>query len=95
MIKISEEHSFKVKFDVSQHHLEHYSELIKRELADESELIEQRLKKWPRNKLISTGVALFDLSCRTQEGFLENQYWSLNPMIGNLCPTITSHMAIS
>ena len=66
IIKLSEEHAFKVKFDLSQHHLEHYSDLIKKELADESELIEQRLKQWPRNKLISTGVALFDLSCRTQ-----------------------------
>ena len=65
-VKLSDEHSFKVKFDVSQDHFQHYSELIKRELSDESELVEDRLKKWPKSKLQNHGVALFDLNCRSQ-----------------------------
>ena len=65
-VKLSDKHSFKVKFDVSQDHFQHYSELIKRELSDESELVADRLKKWPKSKLQNHGVALFDLNCRSQ-----------------------------
>ena len=53
----------------SQDHFTRFTELIKQELDDETQLVEERWKTWTKQRLILAGVALFDLSARPQGRF--------------------------
>ena len=53
------------RYSRSQDHLDHFSQLVRWELEDEMAQVEQRLKEWPKRKLASHGLALFDLHART------------------------------
>jgi len=53
----------------SQDHFERMTELIRIELDDEVALVEERWKTWTKQRLLSSGYALFDLTCRTNGRF--------------------------
>ncbi len=65
----SAEDSDGITFIRSQDHFEKYSQLINWELEDEMKAVEERLKKWNREKLVENGVTLFDLLGRN-DGWL-------------------------
>ena len=50
-----------VSFPRSQDHFEKFTRLIGWELEDEMEAVEERLRKWSRNRLVENGITLFDL----------------------------------
>ena len=52
-----------------QEHFKRFTELIKIELEDETAMVEERWKKWNKQKLVSAGLTLFDLTCRGQGRF--------------------------
>jgi superfamily I DNA and/or RNA helicase len=52
-----------------QDHFNRFTKLIKIELDDETSLVEERWKKWNKQKLISAGLTLFELGARTQGRF--------------------------
>ena len=45
----------------SQDHFDCFTKLIGVELEDELNQVEERWKKWSKQKLLSAGIALFDL----------------------------------
>ena len=51
-------------FPRSQDHFDRYMKLIRLELEDEMESVEERLRKWSRSRLVENGVNLFDLEGR-------------------------------
>ena len=53
----------------SQDHFQRFTELIKQELDDETQLVEERWKTWTKQRLVVAGVAMFDLSARPQGRF--------------------------
>jgi hypothetical protein len=53
----------------SQDHFTTMTELIKQELDDETQLVEERWKTWSKQRLLAAGVSLFDLKARTQGRF--------------------------
>lgn len=53
----------------SQDHFNRFTALIKQELDDETQLVEERWKTWTKQRLLLAGVALFDLSARTRGRF--------------------------
>ena len=53
----------------SQDHFDRFTELIKIELDDEVALVEERWKNWTKQRLLSSGYALFDLVGRTNGRF--------------------------
>ena len=53
----------------SQDHFTTMTELIRQELDDETQLVEERWKTWSKQRLLSAGVSLFDLKARTQGRF--------------------------
>lgn len=53
----------------SQDHFECMTDLIKQELDDETQLVEERWKTWTKQRLLAAGVTLFDLKARTQGRF--------------------------
>ncbi|HII50697.1 MAG TPA: AAA family ATPase [Candidatus Poseidoniaceae archaeon] len=52
-----------------QEHFQRFTELIKIELEDETAMVEERWKKWSKQKLVSAGLTLFDLTSRSQGRF--------------------------
>ena len=53
----------------SQDHFTTMTELIRQELDDETQLVEERWKTWSKQRLLMAGVSLFDLKARTQGRF--------------------------
>ena len=60
------------RFKRSQDHHEAYQKLIRWELDDELASTETRLRNWSRDRLVSNGVALFDLIAKP-DGWLFDQ----------------------
>ena len=54
-----------------QDHFSLFSKLIKQELDDETAMVEERWKKWTKQRLVAAGLTLFDLTGRPQGHFLE------------------------
>ena len=52
-----------------QEHFDRFTKLIRIELDDETAMVEERWKKWSKQQLVSAGLALFELSARTQGRF--------------------------
>ncbi|MEL0313109.1 MAG: hypothetical protein VXA43_06940, partial [Candidatus Poseidoniales archaeon] len=50
----------------SQDHFSTMTDLIKQELDDETQLVEERWKSWSKQRLLMAGVSLFDLKARIQ-----------------------------
>ncbi|MDE0707694.1 MAG: AAA domain-containing protein [Candidatus Poseidoniales archaeon] len=57
----SEEESDGISFPRSQDHFERFNRLIDWELEDEMVAVEERLRKWGRDRLVKNGITLFDL----------------------------------
>jgi len=57
----SEEESDGISFPRSQDHFERFNRLIGWELEDEMVAVEERLRKWGRDRLVENGITLFDL----------------------------------
>ena len=57
----SEEESDGISFPRSQDHFERFNRLIGLELEDEMVAVEERLRKWGRDRLVENGITLFDL----------------------------------
>ncbi len=68
----SDEESDGVSFPRSQDHFEKFNKLIEWELEDEMAAVEERLKKWSRERLVENGITLFDLEGRN-DGWLFGQ----------------------
>ena len=79
----------------SQDHFTRFTELIKQELDDETQLVEERWKTWTKQRLILAGVALFDLSARPQGRFSVTTSSCLNVKQAGGCPTIGLHPVTS
>ena len=58
-----------ISWKKGQEHFKRFTELIKIELEDETAMVEERWKKWNKQKLVSAGLTLFDLTCRGQGRF--------------------------
>jgi len=67
--KGSDEESDGISFPRSQDHFEKFNNLIEWELEDEMVAVEERLKKWGRDRLVENGITLFDLEGRN-DGWL-------------------------
>jgi hypothetical protein len=52
-----------------QDHFSLFSKLIKQELDDETAMVEERWKKWTKQRLVAAGLTLFDLTGRPQGHF--------------------------
>ncbi|MBT6644803.1 MAG: hypothetical protein HOB52_03255, partial [Euryarchaeota archaeon] len=52
-----------------QDHFALFSKLIKQELDDETAMVEERWKKWTKQRLVAAGLTLFDLTGRPQGRF--------------------------
>jgi len=52
-----------------QDHFSRFTKLIKIELDDETAMVEERWKKWNKQRLLAAGLTLFELSARTQGRF--------------------------
>ena len=52
-----------------QDHFTRFTALIKRELDDETAMVEERWKTWSKQRLLAAGLALFDLNARSQGRF--------------------------
>ena len=53
----------------SQDHFTQFTDLIKQELDDETQLVEERWTTWTKGRLAASGLALFDLSGRARGRF--------------------------
>ena len=62
----------RARFNRSQDHHELYQKLIRWELDDELYATEKRLRDWPKERLVSNGLALFDLIAKP-DGWLFDQ----------------------
>ena len=62
----------RTRFNRSQDHHELYQKLIRWELDDELYATEKRLRDWPKERLVSNGLALFDLIAKP-DGWLFDQ----------------------
>ena len=58
-----------ISFPRSQDHFERFNRLIGWELEDEMSAVEERLRKWGRDRLVENGITLFDLEGRN-DGWL-------------------------
>ena len=58
-----------ISFPRSQDHFERFNRLIDWELEDEMSAVEERLRKWGRDRLVENGITLFDLEGRN-DGWL-------------------------
>ena len=63
------EESDGISFPRSQDHFERFIRLIDWELEDEMSAVEERLRKWGRDRLVENGITLFDLEGRN-DGWL-------------------------
>ena len=75
------------RYSRSQDHLDHFSQLVRWELEDEMAQVEQRLKEWPKRKLASHGLALFDLHARTDGWMFGDRILRLTAPRGEPMPT--------
>ena len=64
-----DEESDGISFPRSQDHFERFNRLIDWELEDEMASVEERLRKWGRDRLVENGITLFDLEARN-DGWL-------------------------
>ncbi|MEE3038805.1 MAG: AAA domain-containing protein, partial [Candidatus Thermoplasmatota archaeon] len=67
--KISLADEMPISWQKGQEHFARFTKLIKIELDDETALVEERWKKWTKQKLVAAGLTLFDLTCRSQGRF--------------------------
>ena len=58
-----------ISFPRSQDHFERFNRLIDLELEDEMSAVEERLRKWGRERLVENGITLFELEGRN-DGWL-------------------------
>ena len=58
-----------LKWQRGQDHLSRFTKLIRRELDDETAMVEERWKQWSKKRLLAAGLTLFDLIGRTQGRF--------------------------
>lgn len=58
-----------LKWQKGQDHLSRFTKLIRRELDDETAMVEERWKSWSKQRLLAAGLALFDLNARTSGRF--------------------------
>ena len=58
-----------ISFPRSQDHFERFNRFIGWELEDEMSAVEERLRKWGRDRLVENGITLFDLEGRN-DGWL-------------------------
>ena len=58
-----------LKWQRGQDHFSRFTKLIRRELDDETAMVEERWKKWSKKRLLAAGLTLFDLTGRTQGRF--------------------------
>ena len=58
-----------LKWQRGQDHLSRFTKLIRRELDDETAMVEERWKKWSKKRLLAAGLTLFDLTGRVQGRF--------------------------
>ncbi|MEJ6563114.1 MAG: AAA domain-containing protein [Euryarchaeota archaeon] len=58
-----------LKWPRGQEHFTRFAALIRRELDDETEMVEERWKSWSKQRLLAAGLALFDLNGRGQGRF--------------------------
>ena len=58
-----------ISFPRSQDHFERFNRLIDLELEDEMSAVEERLRKWGRDRLVENGITLFELEGRN-DGWL-------------------------
>ena len=58
-----------LKWQRGQEHFTRFTALIKRELDDETAMVEERWKTWSKQRLLGAGLALFDLNARGQGRF--------------------------
>ena len=65
----SDEASDGTPFPRSQDHHTRFMGLIEQELEDEMAAVEERLRRWSRDRLVENGLTLFDLSARN-DGWL-------------------------
>ncbi len=70
----------------SQDHLENFSKLIALELEDELSSIQERWKKWPKKRLIASGVALFELEGRSSGRFFGEPVLAFKRRDGDFLP---------
>ncbi|MGY8754679.1 MAG: AAA domain-containing protein [Candidatus Poseidoniales archaeon] len=57
------------KWRLSQDHFECFTQLIGIELEDELSQVQKRWKEWPKQRMVTAGLALFDLVGRTSGRF--------------------------
>ena len=67
--KISLADEMPISWQKGQEHFARFTKLIRIELDDETALVEERWKKWTKQKLVAAGLTLFDLTCRSQGRF--------------------------
>lgn len=58
-----------LKWQRGQDHFTRFTALIRRELDDETAMVEERWKSWSKQRLLAAGLALFDLNGRGQGRF--------------------------
>ena len=78
-----------------QDHFNRFTKLIKIELDDETALVEERWKKWNKQRLVAAGLTLFELTARSQGRFLGIQLLFLNCQINPECLRIDLDTEIS
>ncbi len=67
--KVDLDATIPVAWKRGQEHFSRFTKLIKIELDDETAMVEERWKKWNKQQLVSAGLALFDLTSRSQGRF--------------------------
>ena len=78
----------------SRDHFTRLTELIRQELDDETQLVEERWKTWSKQRLLLAGVSLFDLK-RPQGRFFGEDIIVFEAQDGGVCPNIDFSTAIS
>ena len=58
-----------LKWQRGQDHFSRFTKLIRRELDDETAMVEERWKNWSKKRLLAAGLTLFDLTGRVQGRF--------------------------
>ena len=71
-----------------QDHFTRLTELIRQELDDETQLVEERWKTWSKQRLLLAGVSLFDLKARPQGRFFGEDIIVFEAQDGGVCPNI-------
>jgi len=69
-----------------QDHFSLFSKLIKQELDDETAMVEERWKKWTKQRLVAAGLTLFDLTGRPQGRFFGEYIITFESRTGGRMP---------